>query len=142
MKTVYQATACPNTACPAYGVIAEDPAECSVIKFGFSKAGRQRFKCTICGRTFTETIGTIFYRRHSADADILGALAQIVEGSRVSSVARSTGHKVETVSAWLKAAGEHAEAVEQWLLDDYQLEQGQLDGLWAFVGHKGEKKRG
>jgi hypothetical protein len=26
------------------------------------------------------------------------------------------------------------------LLAEYQIDQGQLDGLWSYVGNKGEKK--
>ena len=32
------------------------------------------------------------------------------------------------------------EAIEEVLLADYQLTRGQIDGLWAYVGNKGEKK--
>ena len=40
----------------------------------------------------------------------------------------------------IKAAAEHAAAIEDVLLADYQLERGQLDALWSYVGNKGEKK--
>jgi hypothetical protein len=83
----------------------------------------------------------VFYRRHTPDEEIVSALSQIAEGSRLSSVARTTGHTVDTISDWVKTAGQHAADVEQWLLGDYQSDQAQVDGLWSFVGHKGEKKR-
>ncbi len=41
---------------------------------------------------------------------------------------------------WIREAGKHAEAIEEALLADYQLKRGQIDGLWAYVGNKGEKK--
>ena len=140
MKTIQHAVPCPNKSCSGYGVIPDESSQGTVIKYGHSKTGRQRYHCTICGHTFTETVGTIFYRRHTPDAEIVSALSQIAEGSRLSSVARTTGHKIDTISDWVKSAGEQAEALEQWLLGDYQSEQAQLDGLWGFVGHKGEKK--
>jgi hypothetical protein len=40
----------------------------------------------------------------------------------------------------VREAGNHAEAIEEVLLADYRLTRGQIDGLWAYVGNKGEKK--
>jgi hypothetical protein len=72
--------------------------------------------------------------------EILEAIAMIAEGMRISSVSRVKGYKEETISDWLKEAGNHAEKVEAVLLANYQLERGQLDGLWSYVGNKGAKK--
>ena len=69
-----------------------------------------------------------------------GYLGLVAEGDRISSLTRAKGHQEDTILDWLKAAGDHAEAVEAVLLADYRLERGQIDGLWAYVGHKGEKK--
>ena len=99
MRTIHHATPCPNKNCSAYGDIPEDPSEGTVIRYGHSKTGRQRYRCTRCGHTFTETVGTIFYRRRTPDDEIVSALSQIAEGSRLSSVARPTGHKIDTISA-------------------------------------------
>jgi hypothetical protein len=70
----------------------------------------------------------------------MDTLALVAEGDRISSLTRAKGHKEDTILDWLKAAGDHAEAVEPVLLADYRLERGQIDGLWAYVGNKGEKK--
>jgi len=131
---------CPNAACSDYGKIQAEQSTKNIIKFGKSKAGKQRYKCLTCGKTFTETIGTIFYRRRTDAQEMLEVLSQIAEGSRISSVSRTSGHKEDTISEWLKAASRHAEAVEEILLAEYQIDQGQLDGLWSYVGNKGEKK--
>jgi transposase-like protein len=131
---------CPNTACSDYGKIPAEQSTKNIIKFGRSKSGKQRYKCLTCGKTFTETIGTIFYRRRTAAQEMLEVLSQIAEGSRISSVARTSGHKEDTISDWVKAASRHAEAIEEILLAEYQIEEGQLDGLWSYVGNKGEKK--
>lgn len=72
--------------------------------------------------------------------EILEALAMVAEGMRISSVARVKGHKEDTISDWLQEAGNHIEKVEAMLLANYQLERGQLDGLWSYVGNKGAKK--
>jgi transposase-like protein len=130
---------CPNEVCPDYGQLQSDQKH-NIIKFGTTKRGRQRYKCKSCGKTFTETKGTLFYRRRTAEAEIIDTLAHIAEGNRISSLVRTKGHKEDTIGEWIREAGQHAEAIEEVLLSDYQLDRGQIDGLWAYVGNKGEKK--
>lgn len=131
---------CPNPACAEYGKLQAEASQSNIKKYGKTKAGRQRYHCKSCHKTFTETKGTMFYGRRVADSDIIETLALLAEGSRISSVSRVKGYKEDTILAWLRAAAQHAEQLEEQLLATYQLERGQLDGLWAYVGHKGEKK--
>ena len=131
---------CPNESCPDYGRLQEENQQQTISKYGKTKNGTQRYQCTSCKKTFTATKGTIFYRRRTPVKEILEALAMIAEGMRISSVSRVKGYKEETISDWLKEAGDHAEKVEAVLLANYQLERGQLDGLWSYVGNKGAKK--
>lgn len=130
---------CPNEICADYGKLQSDQQH-NVIKFGKTKIGRQRYKCNTCGQTFTESKGTVFYRRHTPEDEIVDTLAHIAEGNRISSLARTKGHKEDTIIGWIREAGKHAKAIEEVLLADYQLTRGQIDGLWAYVGNKGEKK--
>ncbi len=53
---------CPHESCPDYGKLQSDRQR-NIKKAGKSRQGRQRYQCKTCGRTFTETKGTIFYRR-------------------------------------------------------------------------------
>lgn len=129
---------CPNTICEDYGK-RQDKQQENIVKFGKTKAGRQRYQCKTCSSTFTETKGTIFYRRRTPDDEIIESLAFLAEGMRISSLSRVKGHKEDTILAWLRDAAEHAEAIEEVLLAKYELERGQLDALWAYVGNKGEK---
>ena len=64
----------------------------------------------------------------------------IAEGNRISSLARAKGRKEDTIIDWVREAGQHAEVIEEVLLSEYHLTRGQIDGLWAYVGNKGEKK--
>jgi transposase-like protein len=91
----------PNTDCADHGK-EQNECQCSIIKFGKTKAGRQRFKCNTCGRTFTETKGTIFYRRRTPDDEIIETLALVAEGSRISSLARVKGHKEDTCQVTIR----------------------------------------
>jgi hypothetical protein len=64
----------------------------------------------------------------------------LAEGSRISSLTRVKGYKEDTIWSWLREAARHTQELEDVLLKDYQIKRGQLDGLWAYVGNKGEKK--
>jgi transposase-like protein len=131
---------CPNPACSDYGKLQSEQRKPNLKKNGKTRRGRQRYLCQTCGQTFTETKTTIFYRRRTPEPEILECLAFLAEGVRVSTLARVKGHNEDTLLAWLRAAAQHAETIEERLMADYQLERGQLDALWSYVGHKGEKK--
>lgn len=126
---------CPNRGCEAHG----KPSEGNIIKFGRTNTGVQRYRCKLCGGTFTATRGTLFYRRRTPRKEILETLALLAEGVRISSIARAKGIKADTVLAWLREAALHAGRLEDVLLREYRLSRAQIDGLWAYVGHKGEK---
>jgi len=66
-------------------------------------------------------------------------LALLAEGARISSLARATGHKEDTILRWLREAAQHAEQVEEVLMADFKVKRGQLDALWTYVGNKGKK---
>jgi transposase-like protein len=130
---------CPNTSCLDYGKL-QNGQQQNLKKFGKTGKGVQRFRCQTCGRTFTETTGTIFYRKRTPEHEILETLALLAEGSRISSLTRVKGFKEDTILAWLRQAARQAEALEEVLLKDFKIKRGQLDALWAYVQNKGEKK--
>jgi len=130
---------CSNEACRDYGELQRDQKQ-NIDKFGKTSKGVQRFRCRTCGKTFTATKGTIFYRKRTPEDEILETLALLAEGSRISSLSRVKGHKEDTILAWLREAAKHAEAIEATLMKDYKIKRGQLDALWAYVQNKGEKK--
>jgi len=130
---------CPNEACPDYGKLQSGQQQ-NLEKFGKTRKGVQRFHCRTCGGTFTETIGTIFYRKRTAEHEILETLALLAEGSRISSLTRAKGHKEDTILAWLREAAQHTEALNEVMLKDFKIKRGQLDALWTYVQNKGEKK--
>ena len=127
-------TFCPNEECQFYAKVDEG----NIIKYGRSKQGVQRYRCKGCTTTFAATRGTLFYRKHAPLKDILETLALLAEGVRISSLSRAKGFKEDTILRWLREAARHAEAVEDVLLADYELSKAQVDGLWAYVGNKGQ----
>ncbi len=131
---------CPNRACPDYGKLQSDQAQPNIKKLGKTKRGVQRYQCRTCGKTFTETTGTIFFRKHAQADEILEVLALLAEGNRISAITRVKGIKEDTILRWLREAAQHAEELDQVLLKDFRLKRAQIDGLWTFVQNKGEKK--
>ena len=130
---------CPNEACPDYGKL-QDGQQHNIKKTGKTKKGVQRYQCKTCQHTFTQTTGTLFFRKRTPEHEILETLALLAEGSRISSLSRAKGFKEDTILAWLREAAQHAEQLEEVLLADFQVKRGQLDALWSYVRNKGEKK--
>jgi transposase-like protein len=127
---------CPNPACTKYKVLHSD----QLIKHGKSRQGRQRYRCKACGKCFNERKGTFFYGKHLDETQIIEVLMMLVEGMRIRAISRVKGIKQDTIHKWILQIGEHAEEVEQALLSHYTLSRAELDGLWSYVAHKGEKK--
>src|SRR3954447_9511528 len=128
-------TFCPNEECHQHAKVDQ----ANIIKFGKSRQGVQRYQCKSCTTTFTATRGTLFYRKHTPLKDILETLALLAEGVRISSLSRAKGFKEDTILSWLRQAARHSEALEEVLLADYELSKAQIDGLWTYVRHKGQK---
>jgi hypothetical protein len=61
------------------------------------------------------------------------------ERNSLAAIHRLKGIKEETVMDWLRTAADHVERIEALLLANFQLTRAQLDALWTYVGHKGEK---
>ncbi len=126
---------CSNASCPAYGQVDVG----NIRKFGRTPGGIQRYQCTICRRTFVETIGTVFYGRRRSQETIIECLVLLAERNSLAAIHRVKGVKEETVMDWLRTAADHVERIEALLLANYKLTRAQLDAMWAYVGNKGEK---
>lgn len=107
---------CPNEACPVLGKLQKEPENPNISKYGKTKAGRQRYRCSTFGKTFTKTKGTTFYRKRADGDEILEIVALIAEGSRMSSLLRLKEYKEDNIVAWLREAAEHVEAIEERLM--------------------------
>ena len=130
-----QERSCPNVTCPDYGKT--DAA--NLVKNGHTDGGRQRYLCKTCGKTFTATKGTPFYKLHTDWVDVLEVLAAIAKGAPPAAMAEAKEAKVETILRWVERAGEHAQAVEEVLIRDFHVDRVELDELWSYVKNKGEK---
>jgi transposase-like protein len=126
---------CWNRECPDYGKTNHG----NIVRYGRTSKGTQRLKCTTCGRVFVANKGTIFYSRHHSPKEILECLAMLAERNSLAAIHRIKGIKEETITDWLRKAANHVEEIEALLLANYPLTRVQLDAMWTYVGHKGEK---
>ena len=106
---------------------------------GRTGKGTQRLKCKLCGRAFVENKGTIFYGLHHSPKAILECLAMLAERNSLAAIHRIKGIKEETVMDWLRKAAHHIEEIETLLISSHHLTRVQLDAMWTYVGHTGEK---
>jgi transposase-like protein len=107
-------------------------ASAEVIKHGF-KAGRQRYRCRRCGKTFGPTHGTPLYGLHTPAAEIARTLLVLMRRGSLRAAEEVTGHKAETVLKWLLRAAAHAEAITQVLVRELELSEVEVDAFWSFV---------
>ncbi|MDF0591210.1 IS1/IS1595 family N-terminal zinc-binding domain-containing protein [Candidatus Methanocrinis natronophilus] len=134
-RLVLAGSFCWNKDCPDYGLVDQG----NIVKYGRTRKGTQRLKCTTCEKVFVENKGTVFYGRHHNPKEILECLAMVAERNSLASIHRIKGIKEETVMSWLREASNHVEQIESLLLANYPLTRVQLDAMWTYVGHKGEK---
>jgi len=126
---------CWNPDCPKYAQVGHR----NIRKFGQTARGVQRYQCRTCKKTFTETKGTVFHGCHHSPQTILDCLAMLADRNSLAAIHRIKGVKEETVCEWLHRAAQHVEEIEAVLLANYPVKRAQLDALWTYVGHKGEK---
>jgi IS1 family transposase/transposase-like protein len=132
---------CPYEECTYYGWLNRG----NVIANGHPNSGRWRqLQCVVCGRYFQETVGTMFYGSSASTEDIIRALVALCEGVSPRKVARIFGVDKDTVLSWLAVVSGHAEAVLGYVMHELELEQVQMDELYALlreVREEGEKRR-
>lgn len=63
----------------------------------------------------------------------------LAERNSLAAIHRIKGIKEETVMDWLRKAANHVEVIEALLQANHHLTRVQLDAMWTYVGHKGEK---
>jgi len=127
---------CWNEKCADYGRVDAG----NLRKFGFTRKGRQRWQCATCNKVTAETKGTVFHGKKHDEQTIIECFAMLGDRNSLAAIHRIKGVKEETVSAWLVQAAPQMEQIEEVLLRDYKMSRAQLDALWTYVGHKGEKK--
>jgi transposase-like protein len=125
---------CWNEQCPDYAVVGAG----NLRRYGKTPAGVQRIQCKRCRKVFAATIGTPFYGVRNPERMLL-VLSLLADRMSLRAIQRVAGVKPDTTLAYVERAAAHVQTIEALLQRSHQVTRVQLDALWAFVAHKGEK---
>lgn len=106
-----------------------------------SSRGHHQWRCHDCRRSFRSTTGTAVAGLKTPVADVARALLVVMRRGSLRSAEDITGHKYETIGAWLRRAGRHTEALTAVLVHDLHLSEVEVDEFWSFVRKKGTLRR-
>ena len=110
-------------------------------RFGKHRNGLQRFRCTRCRKTFTEThqqpLGDMRLPIEKAEA----ILRLLVEGMSIRSVERITQVHRDTILRLLLLAGERCQKLMDTQMRGLKCQRLQCDEIWTYVGKKARQIR-
>src|ERR671923_1195731 len=93
----------------------------------------RQLQCVSCEGYFYETEGTIFHGKHSSPDLIVRVIACLAEGLGIRGTARVFEIDPNTVLGWLVEAAEQLQAFSAYFLHELQINQVQLDELYAVL---------
>ena len=88
-----QTVFCHNLACPASGQVGKG-------NIGVHSLKERRYKCHVCGKTFSETKGTVFYRLRTARDVVVVVVTLLAHGCPVQAIVVAFGLDERTVLDW------------------------------------------
>lgn len=100
---------CHNRDCPARGKMGHG-------NIGIHSFKEQRYICHVCGKTFTESKGTVFYRLRYPVEFITQMLTLLAYGCPLAAIVAAFGLDERTLTSWQRRAGEHCEKVHEHLV--------------------------
>ena len=115
---------CPNRRCSASGKVGAD----NIV---IHSKEERRYKCKCCGKTFSETKDTAFYRLKKGHDLFVLVVTLMAYGCPVQAVVAAFGLDERTVGEWLRRAGRHCQGVHERTVGQSQLdlEQVQADEI-------------
>ena len=109
--------------CPARGQLGEGN-----IRIHSRK--RVRYRCTVCGQTFSDRAGTPFFRRRTAETTITCVVTLIGNGCPIPAIEAAFGFQAQTVREWVEASGDHCQRVHhEKVVQERDLEHVQADEI-------------
>ena len=117
-----QSVFCPNWDCPARGQLGRG-------NLRIHSQRERRYQCWLCGKTFSERVGTLFYRRRTAPEFVSLVLTLVTHGCPLLAIEAAFGVQARTVRDWVQAAGSHCQPLHQQRVLPQGEEQVQADEL-------------
>ena len=102
-------------------------------KHGKTSKGSQRYFCSKCQQTFTDTFDTLYYRRQVSEKDVPIVLQAHAEGSSLRGISRISGLAYDTVVKLVQAAAQKAQVVDNAQVQNVDTDAVVADELWSFV---------
>lgn len=96
----------------------------------------QRFRCSQCGRTFTEEHARLFAPMTVPEDKALLAIQLLIEGTSIRSAERITGLHRDTIIRLLVLAGERCIALMDTRMRNLRCKHVQSDEIWTYVAKK------
>jgi transposase-like protein len=93
----------------------------------------QLYRCLRCGREFSSRHSSVFSGFHTDEKTIFRVLKALAEGNGMRACARIFDLDKNTVVRILETAARHCQKVSEHLIQDYHMDECQLDELWSFV---------
>jgi IS1 family transposase/transposase-like protein len=121
---------CPQTSCAYHGRV-----DLGNIRANGHPSGRRwrQLVCLGCHGYFLETLGTPFHGKQVEPDKLVWAIAALAEGLGIRAVARVFETDANTVLGWLVEVADHLEAFSRHFLRDVDVEQVQMDELFALL---------
>jgi transposase-like protein len=111
--------------CPARGQLGEGN-----IRIHSRK--RARYRCSVCGKTFSARAGTLFFRRRTDEDTITRVVTLVSHGCPVPAIEAAYGFQAQTVRDWMDRSGAHCETVHQAeVVQERDLGQVQADEIYV-----------
>ncbi len=122
-----QTVFCHNSACPASGQVGKG-------NISVHSQKERRYICKVCGETFAETKGTIFYRLRTAKDVVVLVVTLLAYGCPVQAICIAFGLDERTVLDWQARSGKHCQRVHEHLVEQPRdLGQVQADEIRAKI---------
>jgi hypothetical protein len=84
----------------------------------------------VCGKTFSDRLAPIVFRRRTAEETITRVVTLVSHGCPIGAVEAAFGFQAQTVREWVEASGAHSEAVHQKeVVQPRDLQQVQADEI-------------
>ena len=121
---------CPHATCVYHGRV-----DWGNLRANGHPNGRRwrQLYCLGCGGYFLETLGTPFHGKQVEPDKLVWAIAALAEGLGIRAVARIFEADPNTVLGWLVEAADHLEAFSRSFVHDVDVEQVQMDELFAWL---------
>jgi IS1 family transposase len=134
-KTHLKTIICSNSKCIYFRLSGKG----NIILHSFYKTSqgrRRRYRCKACGKTFSSTYGTAYYRLQSARASFDEVATMSVNGNDKSTISRVKNLSWNSIERWLERASKQAHHLNHHYLKGYDIKEIQADEIRTFVDSK------